>query len=83
VSSDASPIGPAPTIAIVLPGCTLLESLDQQAHAIAAPPQNFKQVTPLAAEHKHMAGKRIMFEHRLNLRRQTIESGTHVRHARG
>lgn len=56
----------------------LLESLHQQAHAIATPPQHLEQVAALATKHKDVPAERISLKHGLHLGRETVEPGPHI-----
>src|SRR5258706_4438554 len=53
---------------------TALQSLAEQAQAIAIPPQYLDPITPSAPEHKQLTGERILAELGLHPRRQAVEA---------
>src|SRR5207237_5924479 len=55
-----------------------LQPLGKQAQPVAIPPQQLDQITAAAAKAEHMAGERILPEHCLRLRRQTVEPLAHI-----
>src|SRR5262249_25652158 len=55
-----------------------LQPFGEQAQPVTIPPQQLDQITAAAPEAKHVTGKRILPEHRLRLRRQTVEPLAHV-----
>jgi hypothetical protein len=62
---------------------SLIGTLHQQAHAVAALPQRLEQISAPAAADEHVTAKRIALEHGLHLRAETVEARAHVGDARG
>jgi hypothetical protein len=58
-----------------------LQTLGEQTQAIAIEPQNFYDVATAASEYEYVTGERLLVEHGLYLRAQTVETAPHVRHA--
>src|SRR3984957_5688589 len=57
------------------------ETFGKEAQTVAIPPQHFHQIAAPAPENEHVAGVRILFEHRLSGGAQTSETAAHVGHA--
>src|ERR1700730_17831330 len=55
-----------------------LQTLGKQTQHVAIPPHQLNEITAAAAKAEHMAAERILPEHRLRLRRQTVETLAHV-----
>src|SRR6202051_4248601 len=60
---------------------TPLQALGEQAQTIAIPPKKFYDVASSSAEHKHVSGERLLMQHVLHLRTQSIETAAQVRHS--
>jgi hypothetical protein len=60
-----------------------LQTLGEQTQAIAIEPENFYDVATAASEYEYMTGERLLVEHGLHLRAQTVETAPHVGHAGG
>src|SRR5215472_993096 len=55
-----------------------LQALSEQAQPVTVPPQQLDQITAATTKAKHVAGERILPEHRLCLCRQTVEPLAHI-----
>ena len=60
-----------------------LQALGEQTQSVTTPPQDLQPVAPAAAEHKHVAGERLVLKHRLHLRAQAVEAAAQIGHAGG
>ena len=58
-----------------------LQTLREQACALAVPPDDLDQITAPAAEDEHVPGKRVLLQHHLRLGRERGEPTPHVGHA--
>lgn len=61
----------------------LLQALREKTQTIAIEPKALYDVASAPAEHKDMARKRLLLQHRLHLRTEAIETAPHIGHAGG
>src|SRR3954451_438476 len=59
-----------------------LQPLSEQAQPIAIPPQQLQKIAAATAKAENMTRERVLAQHCLRLRRQTVEALAHVGHAR-
>ena len=58
-----------------------LQALGEQTQTVAIPPKKFYDIPSPAAKHEHMSGERLLMQHVLNLRTQSIKTAAQIRHS--
>ena len=57
-----------------------LKTLGKQAQPVAIEPENLHDVAAASSKNEDVTGERLLVEHRLHLRAQTVETAPHVGH---